>query len=229
MSVSRAGTSSRGPAGSRDPTAPASSAAPRRGTAPQLLSAGKEGRYNALQLSADKPFTASSGWGASLSYVYGKAEQTGNDLFSLDYATPAAYGWHRTLNDQTHTILVTGIAALPLGFRLSTLISLGSGFPFNVFDDSHRPNPDRTLQKPGGGDPPKWSQSIDVRLEKRFTLAGSYNFGVLAEVINLFNYVNYDPNSINGNIPQTGTNPNFGKADTAINPRRVQFGVNFGF
>jgi hypothetical protein len=195
----------------------------------QLLSAGKEGRYNALQLSADKPFSASSGWGASLSYVYGKAEQTGNDLFSLDYANPAAYGWHRTLNDQTHTILVTGIAALPLGFRLSTLISLGSGFPFAVFDDSQRPNPDRTLFKPGGGDSPKWSESVDLRLEKRFTFAGSYNFGVLAEVINLFNYVNYDPGHINGDIPQTGTNPNFGKADTAINPRRVQFGVNFGF
>ena len=72
------------------------------------------------------------------------------------------------------------------------------------------------------------SEALDLRLEKRFTFGSSYDAGVSAQVINLFNYTNeqyYD-----GWIPALPeVNAHYGKTSSAYNPRRIEFGVSFRY
>ncbi len=201
-------------------------ARPAPGLGFSLISRGKEGWFNSLQFSLDKPFTATSRWGAYLSYVFADAKQTGNDLFSFGNHDPIYGTEQRSPLAQKHTILLTGTVALPLEFRFSTVVSLGSGYPFFVNDCSK--GYDVCVENIGGGDPPKWTESIDFRLEKNFTFGGSYSVGLIAEVINVFNYTNeqgYD--GFINKLPEV--NSNFGHTQSAYNPRRLQFGAHFSF
>jgi hypothetical protein len=80
----------------------------------------------------------------------------------------------------------------------------------------------------GGGDPPKWTESVDLRLEKNFTFSGSYTVGLIVEAINVFNFSNEQ--GYDGFITAApGVNTNFGASNSAYNPRRVQFGAHFAF
>ena len=201
-------------------------ARPAPGLGFSLINRGKDGWFNSLQFAVDKPFTATSKWGAYLSYVYADAKQTGNDLFSFNLLDPI-YGTKQTSPiAQKHTILLTGTVGLPLEFRLSSVVSLGSGYPFFSTDCSL--GWDKCVDLVGGGDPPKWTESIDFRLEKGFTFGGSYTVGLIAEVINVFNYTNeqyYE--GFKPALPEI--NANYGKANGAFNQRRVQFGARFSF
>ncbi len=189
-----------------------------------LLSRGKETWFDSIQVVLDKPFR--DGWGASLSYVWGDAEQTGNDLFSWGTFDPVNGIRQRSNIAQEHQITLSAVAQLPWELRLSTLVTTGSGFPFYVTDCSA--GWDRCVEMIGGGDPPKWTQSVDVRLEKRFSFGGSYGLNVFAEVLNISNYTNeggYE--GFKPALPEV--NANFGKATFGYNPRRIQFGASFGF
>ncbi len=201
-------------------------ARPAQGFGFSLLSRGKDTWFDSIQFSLDKPFTATSKWGAYVSYVYATAKQTGNDLFSFGNHDPAFGIEQRSPLAQKHTILLTGTVGLPLDVRFSSVVSLGSGFPFFVNDCSK--GFDVCVENVGGGDPPKWTESIDFRLEKNFTFGSSYSVGLIAEVINVFNYTNeqfYD--AFITKLPDV--NANFGRTQSAYNPRRLQFGAHFSF
>ena len=201
-------------------------ARPAAGLGFSLINRGKDGWFNSLQFAVDKPFSSTSMWGAYLSYVYADAKQTGNDLFSFNLLDPIYGTKQRSSIAQKHTILLTGTVGLPLEFRLSTVVSLGSGYPFFSTDCSL--GFDKCVDLVGGGDPPKWTESIDFRLEKGFTFGGSYTVSLIAEVINAFNYTNeqyYE--GFKPALPEI--NANYGHAYGAYNPRRLQFGARFSF
>jgi hypothetical protein len=191
-----------------------------------LINRAKDGWFDSFQFSLDKPFTATSRWGVYLSYVYADAKQTGNDLFSFNQLDPA-YGHEQTSQlAQKHTILLTTTVGLPFDARFSTVWSFGSGYPYDVNDCSL--GFDKCVENIGGGNPPKWTESIDLRLEKNFALGGSMNAGVFVEAINVFNYTNeqgYD--GFVTALPEV--NPTFGRTTSAYNPRRIQFGAHFSF
>jgi hypothetical protein len=191
-----------------------------------LLSREKESWYQSIQVQLDKPWTSTSKWAGTLSYVYGDAKQTGNDLFSFGDHDPAYGIRQRSPLAQKHTITASAVVGLPLDFRFGTLITLGSGFPFFVNDCSTGYS--TCVENVGGGNPPKWTESVDFRLEKNFVFSGSYSVGLNVQVINVFNFSNetgYD-NFINA-LPNVNTN--FGAASSAYNPRRVEFGARFSF
>jgi outer membrane receptor protein involved in Fe transport len=191
-----------------------------------LINREKDGWYNSFQFSLDKAFSAASPWGLHLAYVYASAQQTGNDLFSFNHLDPA-FGTQQTSPlAQKHTILMTGTVGLPLDFRFSTVASLGSGYPYDVNDCSL--GFDKCVENIGGGNPPKWTESIDLRLEKNLVLGGSMSAGVFVEAINVFNYTNeqgYD--GFVTALPEVNTH--FGRTDQAYNPRRIQFGAHVSF
>ncbi|MBK6406823.1 MAG: TonB-dependent receptor [Holophagales bacterium] len=188
------------------------------------LSRTKESWFQSFQVVVEKPYK--NGWSASLSYVNGKAEQTGNDFYSANALDPA-YGFKQRSNlAQDHQITLSALADLPWGFRLSTLVTTGSGFPFEVTDCSAGWTT-CTLYV-GGGDPPKWTQSVDFRLEKRFVLGGPYSVNVFAEVLNISNYTN-EKNYEGFKPALPDVNANFGKANSGYNPQRLQFGASFAF
>lgn len=191
-----------------------------------LLSRAKSSWFESVQVQLDKPYTSSSHWQGTLSYVFSQAEQTGNDLFSFGNHDPVFGIRQRSPNVQKHAITASAVVDLPWEFRLGTLITLGSGFPFFVNDCSTGFS--TCVENIGGGDPPKWTESVDLRLEKNFVFGGSYSVGLIAEVINVFNFSNEQ--GYDGFITALpGTNTNFGKPNSAYNPRRVQFGARFAF
>ena len=93
---------------------------------------GLDTRYKALYLTLDKDYTKASGWGFGVAYTLSKSEQNGNDLFSLDKATPDDYGFRSKPGDERHRVVVNGIVDLPYGFRVSTLSQFGSGAAFQI-------------------------------------------------------------------------------------------------
>ena len=55
--------------------------------------------YDAVYLQAQRPYSASSHWGAGLSYTWAKGTQIGGDLFSFDYRFPTDYPHYPAPND----------------------------------------------------------------------------------------------------------------------------------
>jgi outer membrane receptor protein involved in Fe transport len=193
---------------------------------------GKDYWYQGLFLTLDRPFT--DNWGAHLAWTHAKAEQTGNDLFSLDYPSAAAYGRHDVPGSEKDRIVANGIFGLPWDMRFSATLTLGTGAAFNVLDFSQgfdlpareqtRPF-DRTIypQKTWGFA----DRSLDFHLEKDFRIAGNVSVGVVGEIFNAFNWASY---GCLDNFIGPGGNPNFGNPSCTINlGRREQVGLKVGF
>jgi carboxypeptidase family protein/TonB-dependent receptor-like protein len=191
----------------------------------------KKSWYDALFVTAEKPYGASGKWGFSLTYTLGRAEQNGGDLFSLDFPTPQDYPRYPTATDERHRIVATGIVGLPWDILGSTLVTLGSGLPYNVDDQSRGGGPnERRFQRNGGRPDGTFPyQSVDLRLEKAFRFATRQQVSVIAEAFNVFSHANYK--NFDGFIPALpATNANFGKPREVIDPgRRLQFGLRYQF
>ena len=85
----------------------------------------------------DRPYgVGGTKYGFSVTYTLGTAEQTGGDLFSLDFPTVADYPRYPTGGDERHRLVLTGIVRLPYDFLASTFITLGSGLPYTIDDQS---------------------------------------------------------------------------------------------
>ena len=201
-----------------------------------LSDASKRYWYDALFVTLDKPYTASSHWGASLAYTYSHSTQTGNDLFSLDnfgngIPGVAGYPRHGTPTDERHRIVVSGIVGLPWDFRFSTFLQLGSGLPFTVTDQTNggAPNEQRLGLNQGHPSGTFPFEEWDMELQKDFYVTQAARFGASVAVFNVTDHGNYG--CYDGFIPPApGVNPRFGQPGCTItSPRRLQFGVNVGF
>jgi len=193
---------------------------------------GKRYWYDGVFLTLDRPFSGT--WGAHLAYTHAKAQQTGNDLFSLDYPSAAAYGRHDVPGSEKDRIVAVGTFGLPWDLRFATTISLGSGAAFNVLDFSQgfdlpareqtRPF-DRTIypQKTWGFA----DRTVDFRLEKDFRVGGTVSVGVVGEIFNAFNWASY---GCLDNFISPGGNTNFGNPSCTTNlGRREQVGLKINF
>ena len=193
---------------------------------------GKDYWYHGIFLTLDRPYTGR--WGAHFAWTHASAQQTGNDLFSLDYPSAAAYGRHDVPGSEKDRIVANAILGLPWDLRFSTSISLGSGAAFNVLDFSQgfdlparlatRPF-DRTIY------PTKtWGfadRSVDFHLEKDIRVGGSFSVGVVGEVFNAFNWASY---GCLDNFISPGGNTNFGNPSCVTNlGRREQVGLKINF
>lgn len=191
--------------------------------------ASKKFWYDAVYVTIDKPYTGASKWGVGLAYTYGKSDQTGNDLFSLDFPHANAPR-HPTPNDERHRIVFNGIVGLPFDVRASSLITLGTGLPYTILDASlgfDRPQ-FKLLLNEGRQSGTFPYQSWDLRLQKDFNF-GRARLGLVAEGFNLTNHDNFGCfEGFISRLPEV--NPNFGKPNCLVTDgRRVQFGVNVGF
>jgi outer membrane receptor protein involved in Fe transport len=199
-----------------------------------LLSDNKQARFDGVYFKLDRPFARTpgssdswlGGWGFNLAYTYGEGEQTGGDLFSLDFPFPEQYGYYPTSNDERHRLVMSGIVQLPWDLLASGLITLGSGTPYTIFDST---GPEFRIRRNEGRPekydfiiPDAWAyRSVDLRLEKSFRIAAS-SLAVIAEAINVFDFENYG--GFDGTL--SPTNANFGEPSTLVEPgRRYQVGL----
>lgn len=193
---------------------------------------GKRYWYQGLFLTLDRPF--SNGWAARVAWTHAKAEQNGNDLFSLDYPSAASYPKHEVPGSERDRIVATGMFDLPWTMRFSTSISLGTGGATNVLDFSQGFSLENRLATKPFKDsirpPTTWGfadRDVDFRLQKDFHISGDYSVGVVGEVFNAFNWATYG--CLNNFVPPEG-NPSLGQAGCVTNlPRRYQIGARVSF
>lgn len=190
-------------------------------------------RYNALYLTLDKPYSASSGWGANIAYTFADAEEYGHrDPYVLDEPNAEAWGWHRADAAERHRLVLSGIKDLPWGLTGSTLITLGSGQAYTQI----RGNPDGSVTfLPGSGEPderigPFAFAQVDLRLSKDFDLWNGHSFSIILDAINVTDETNFGYEQwVGGFIPAPGsTNANFGQPSRLISPpRSFQVGLRY--
>jgi len=128
--------------------------------------------------------------------------------------------------------VLSAIAAVPYGFKLSSLITLGTGLPFNIADASAGTAPAdfKFRRNAGRADDFIQFKQIDLRLAKELEVAPHQRAAVFLEVFNLFNWYNYG--GYNGDVPAPGAPPNmnFGKPSVIVGPTRsVQAGLSYAF
>ena len=198
----------------------------------------KKSWYDALFFTAEKPYGTAGRWGFSFTYTLGRAEQNGGDLFSLDFPRPEDYPRYPTATDERHRVVATAIVGLPWDVLASTFLTLGSGLPFNIDDQSRGGGPNQRRFQRNAGRPEQFDfiipnafayRTVDVRAEKAFRFAARQQVSVIAEAFNVFSFSNY--RNFDGFIPTLpATNPDFGKPREVIDPgRRLQFGLRYAF
>jgi hypothetical protein len=207
-----------------------------------LLVSDLEGRkawFDALYVQVDRPFGVGGGrYGFSVTYTLGKSEQDGGDLFSLDFPTAADYPRYPTGTDERHRLVMSGIVGLPWDIIASTLVTLGSGTPYTIDDQSQGGGVNqRRLQRNAGRPeqftfifPDAWAyRSVDLAVEKAFRLPGTHRFALVFQGFNIFNYSNYSGyNGFIATLPNV--NVDYGRPSSLIDPgRRLQFGVRYTF
>jgi hypothetical protein len=200
---------------------------------------GREAWYDAMYVKADLPYgSGGRKYGFGVAYTLSTAEQTGGDLFSLDFRTAADYPRYPTNTDERHRLVLTGIVGLPWDFIASTFITLGSGTPYNIDDQSLGSGPDQRQFRRNEGRPEQFTfiipdawayRTVDLQVERAFRFGGQHAVSIIFQGFNIFSYDNFT--GYNGLIPTPpGTNVNFGRPSSLIDPgRRLQFGVRYTF
>lgn len=200
---------------------------------------GRKAWFDGLYVQADRPYgIGGSKYGASVTYTLGRAEQTGGDLFSLDFPAVADYPRFPTGADERHRLVMTGIVGLPLDFIMSTFITLGSGTPYTINDQSQGSGPNERVLRRNEGRPEQfgfiipdaWAfRSVDLQVEKSFQIRSPHRVSLIFQGFNIFSYDNFT--GYEGFIPTLpATNINFGRPSRLIDPgRRLQLGLRYDF
>ncbi len=193
-----------------------------------LISSTKNYSSKGLFLTLEKPYTDESGWGFGLNWTFQLAKKQGGDAYSLDYSTPAAYLENRV--GAKHNVVINGTVKMPWDMRLTGLITLNSGDPFDVGRNGYAYNGGILL---GGAYPDRqdfvldnfWAyRQVDLALSKEFKFGKSQALEVRADAFNIFNFTNYG--CFNGNSME----PSFGEPScTKGPPRSYQVSARYRF
>lgn len=183
--------------------------------------------YDAVYITVDRPYTDQANFGFNVAYTWSDAQQEGGDLFSLDRRKPSDYARYGTPGTSDHRVVANGIVGIPWDMRLSTLLQYSSGDKFRFHDFPNGFCGDNNCYVPGTGEGPSWT-TVDLRLEKDFTIGGSYRLGLTLEGFNIFNEERY-ATFVDFNPPEG--NPNLGNPTSIVgnSQRRYQFGIRVGF
>jgi outer membrane receptor protein involved in Fe transport len=189
-----------------------------------------QSRFTGVYVTAEKPYTEASRWGVTAAYTLGWSKIRG-DGFNFDFPTIKDTPLTPGDQDERHRLVVGAIGGLPYGIKVSTLITLGSGLPFNVINASAGFGADSKFERNGGrADGLVQFKQVDIRIAKQLEVAAGHHASAFLEVFNLFNWYNYG--NYDGFIPPTAAdpNPNFGKPSVLIGPTRsLQLGLAYGF
>jgi len=194
--------------------------------------------YDAGQLQIERPIAADTRWGGSIAYTLARADEQGQTTdifwgFDNKYPTVGDLPRRRAPGNQVHTIAANGIVRLPYQIYFSTIINLGTGLTVNAVDNTNGSAYGQQISyvyspptKPFLGIGHVFStQSMDLRLEKAFSLASAQRISVVADLFNAFNNANYGCyNTTIENPP----NPNYNTPGCAGLGRRLQLGLRYG-
>ena len=216
--------------------------------------------YRGISIAASRRFT--DGHQLMVSYTLSKAEDNGTDFQSEFIPQDSGRGRNPadldglplgfdpesekgpSVQDQRHRFVASGICLLPAGLELSSIVTIGSGRPYNILagvdlnadgdggatDRARGTVSDiRTSVRRNHGTLPMQA-TVDLRIARRFPV-GPLTLDGIFEVFNLFNRSNFT--AVN-NVFGPGSYPNqaqptFGQFTQASPPRQVQLAIKIGF
>ncbi|MEF9417973.1 MULTISPECIES: TonB-dependent receptor [Xanthomonas] len=152
---------------------------------------GVETRNNQLALQVEKPFDEESGWGLTVAYTYSDAKENRQfgEHYALDRERIQDYGWREAGGIPKNRLVVTGIYELPYEIKLSGKLSLASQtarYGQNCLAGNDQCQiiqfkPDGTLGY----------KEFSIAANKEWDTGGGVKFNVRADILNVFNWVNY--------------------------------------
>jgi outer membrane receptor protein involved in Fe transport len=146
-----------------------------------------ETKTDSIYMKVEKPYTAASGWTATIAYTYSDAKTTNkewdNGIFDWTYGKPGR-GWNTSNLVDKHRIVGAFMTdkLMPWGMTFSAKGTWASGMPRRLLDC-------RSGCSYAVGDAPSYRQ-VDIGLGKQIGW-GEHRFTVRADVLNLFNARNY--------------------------------------
>jgi hypothetical protein len=197
--------------------------------------------YHAVETAWTKRFA--NRWQASATYTLSVSRSLTLPAPSVPFHVASYLGGEYGLStgtnfappDQRNRAVFNGIVQLPYAFQVSGLYFFGSGQRFatsygaDIGDTGGRSNrlrPGGTIL-PYGGLVGKPLHRVDMRLQRRFRLAGRTAVEGLVEVFNVFNHANY------GSYTTIEASPAYGQPsqNTSVEyqPRQLQLGFRFTF
>lgn len=203
-------------------------------------------RTTQVLLSANKPYTPESHWGATFAYTYTDAKQNRdiNEHYAFDYATIGGYPYILSNAAAKHRFVATGVIDGPWGITMSAKLTLATPIPFNGFtcysgaSGQFFPNGGRCTaygaQPQGNG---KFLiggkifgyRDVDFQATKHFDVHGLDFYGRF-DLLNVFNFKNYSdlmfPNSTIGSLSSITYNPT---GNITFVPRTIKFEVGMKF
>jgi outer membrane receptor protein involved in Fe transport len=172
---------------------------------------GIETKATQVLLSAEKPFTPESHWGATFAYTYTSASQNRDitQTYSFDEATIGQYPYINSNAAPRHRIVGTGSYGLPWGFTVGSKLTLATPLPVDdiacfgvLYATGNSCTPIAATTKNFFG-----YRSLDLQVTKNFQIR---NYGLVyirLDGLNVFNWYSY-ANTINNWGTNGVPNPN---------------------
>jgi len=163
-------------------------------------------KTDSIFMKAEKPYTATSGWGANVAYTYSNARTTArewnNEIFDWTHGR-SSHGWNPSTLVDKHRLVAAVVAdtLLPWGLTASAKATWASGMPRRITNCAA--GWDKCVYVEG--DAPSFRQ-VDVGVAKELTLVGN-KLSLRADVLNIFNTVNYGGFDDWGGGPVAAGNP----------------------
>jgi outer membrane receptor protein involved in Fe transport len=197
---------------------------------------GIETKNTQLLLSADRPFTEESKWGATVSYTFTDATHNRDiiEKFAFDTVNINQFAFIRSNAAARHRLVATGTYQLPWGIRMAGKLTVATPIPRNIITCYNTPG----TAFPSGGQCDQVAytvgglgyKSLDLQVTKDFQLGDLGSMYLRLDGLNLTNEENFvdfqdvsGPDGINigGRYNRTGN-------ITGV-PRqlRLSFGVKF--
>ncbi len=152
-------------------------------------------KYEGIEVLFNKRF--SNRWQLLASYVYGRAKGTidnsfGSDIgWSGDRSDPNVWlnAEGNLTSDPTHMLKIQGTYVLPLDINFNFYFRAITGNAWTTQFETQRLNQGRIviLAEARGSSHYPIQSTLDLRLEKTFTLAKKYRIGLMVDVFNLLN------------------------------------------
>jgi hypothetical protein len=198
-----------------------------------LADNGFEYNLNSLLVSLDKPFTKESRWGLNVAYTYSDAEENRSDASRDEtyYFDGARVGsrFYTSTGVPKHRLVLSGIYDVGWDTIFSGKLVLASHRPRDATNCNDAPSSDNCFYDPYEPEGTIGYKQFDAALEKRWNTGTDLSFKVRADVLNVFNWRNW--NQFEGWRGAAGEprNPNFGKrnGDETLWPTRT-FKLSFG-
>ncbi len=170
-----------------------------------LGSNGIETRNNQLLLSAEKPYTKESGWGLSVAYTHTSARQNRAiaEVYAFDKPTIEEYPFVKSDTAPAHRLVVAGSYDGFWGITFGAKVVLATPEPRNNISCWGQTNPDGSTCTSVGFTPPAagsfliggdiWGyRTVDFQATKEFSVWGDVKLSARVNLLNAFNFKNYD-------------------------------------